>query len=91
MSVFDCYSKACSNGIQHHPTLLDATCWPRLNTMLEDVGLSLNLLKMLSMLALFEQAFKRCMQCPFAYLFLSPSLASNYKLKILYQILTLII
>ncbi len=50
MSVFDCYSKACSNGIQHHATLLDATCWPRLNTMLEDVGMSLNLLKMLSML-----------------------------------------
>ena len=23
--------------VQHHPTLLDATCWPRLNTML-DVG-----------------------------------------------------
>ena len=31
--------------VQHHPTLLDATCWPRLNTMLDDVGLSLNLLK----------------------------------------------
>ncbi len=28
----------------HHPTLLDVTCWPRSNTM-EDVGLSLNLLK----------------------------------------------
>ena len=41
--------KACSNeanmSVQHHPTLLDATCWPRLNTMLEDVGLILNLLK----------------------------------------------
>ena len=24
--------------VQHHPTLLDATCWPRLNTMLDDVG-----------------------------------------------------
>jgi hypothetical protein len=34
--------------------LLDATCWPRLNTMLDDVGLSLNLPKML---ASFEQAF----------------------------------
>ena len=31
--------------VQRHPTLLDATCWPRLNTMLDDVGLSLNLLK----------------------------------------------
>ncbi len=31
--------------VQHHATLLDATCWPRLNTMLDDVGLSLNLLK----------------------------------------------
>ena len=26
--------------VQHHPTLLDATCWPCLNTKLEDVGLS---------------------------------------------------
>ena len=34
--------------VQHHPTLLDATCWPRLNTMLEDVGLILNLLKISS-------------------------------------------
>ena len=55
--------------VQHHPTLLDATCWPRLNTML-DVGLSLNLLKIFlhhrttllaqqccTMLASFEQAF----------------------------------
>ena len=25
-------------SVQHHPTLLDATCWPRLNTMLDDVG-----------------------------------------------------
>ena len=24
---------------------MDATCWPRLNTMLDDVGLSLSLLK----------------------------------------------
>ena len=44
--------KACSNEanmlVQHHPTLLDATCWPRLNTMLEDVGLILNLLKISS-------------------------------------------
>ena len=24
--------------VQHHPTLLDATCWPCLNTMLDDVG-----------------------------------------------------
>ena len=34
--------------VQHHPTLLNATCWPRLNSicwmMLEEVGLSLNLL-----------------------------------------------
>ncbi len=29
----------------HHPTLLDATCWPRLNTMLDDVGLGVSLLK----------------------------------------------
>ena len=44
--------KTCSNEasmlVQHHPTLLDATC-PHLNTMLDDVGpdvgLSLNLLK----------------------------------------------
>ena len=44
--------KACSNEanmlVQHHPTLLDATFWPRLNTMLDDVGLILNLLKNLS-------------------------------------------
>ncbi len=44
---------ACSNEanilVQHHPTLLVATCWPRLNTMLdgcwimlEDIGFSLN-------------------------------------------------
>jgi hypothetical protein len=30
--------KACLNEsnilVQHHPTLLDATCWPYLNTML---------------------------------------------------------
>ena len=31
--------------VHHHSTLLDATCWPRLNTVLEDVGLSLNLFK----------------------------------------------
>ena len=31
-----------SNIIQH---CWNATCWPRLNTMLDDVGLSLNLLK----------------------------------------------
>ncbi len=24
--------------VQHHATLLDATCWPRLNTMLDDGG-----------------------------------------------------
>ena len=46
------YVKACSNEadmlVQHHPTLLDATCWPRLNSMLEDVGLILNLLKISS-------------------------------------------
>ncbi len=24
--------------VQHHPKLLDATCLPRLNTMLDDVG-----------------------------------------------------
>ncbi len=24
--------------VQHHPTLLNATCWPRLNTILDDVG-----------------------------------------------------
>ncbi len=34
--------KACSNEanmlVQHHLTLSDATCWPRLNTMLDDVG-----------------------------------------------------
>ncbi len=34
--------KACSNEanmlVQHHPTLLDVTCWPRLNTMLDNVG-----------------------------------------------------
>ena len=44
--------KACSNEanmlVQHHPTLLDATCWSRLNTILEDVGLILNLLKISS-------------------------------------------
>ena len=44
--------KACSNEanmlVQHHPTLLDATSWPRLNTMLEDVGLISNLLKISS-------------------------------------------
>ena len=59
---------------QHHPTLLDATCWACLNTRLEvldDVGLSLNLLEILfqhretllnqqycPMLASFEQALK---------------------------------
>ena len=41
--------KVCSNEanmlVQHHPTLLDATCWPRLNSILDDVGWSLNLLK----------------------------------------------
>ena len=44
--------KACSNAakmlVQGHPTLLDATCWPHLNTMLEDVGLIFNLLKISS-------------------------------------------
>ena len=34
--------KACSNKAnivgQHHSTLLDATCWPHLNTMPDDVG-----------------------------------------------------
>ena len=34
--------KACSNEanmlVQHHPILFDATCWPRLNTMSDDVG-----------------------------------------------------
>ena len=25
-------------SVQHHPTLLDATCWPRLNTTLDNVG-----------------------------------------------------
>ena len=44
--------EACSNEanmlVQHHPPLLDATCWPRLNTMFEDVGLILNLLKISS-------------------------------------------
>ena len=33
--------KACSNQanmlVQRHPTLLDATCWPRLSTI-QDVG-----------------------------------------------------
>ncbi len=57
--------------VQHrYPTLLDATCWPRLNTMLDDVGLSLNLLKIFvkhcatllaqqccTVLSSFEQAF----------------------------------
>ena len=41
--------KACSNKanvlVQNHPTLLDATCWPHLSTMLDDVGLNLSLLK----------------------------------------------
>ena len=34
--------------LHHRPTLLNATCWPRLKTMsddVENVGLSLNLLK----------------------------------------------
>ena len=39
---FRIMSKACSNeanmSVQHHPTLLDATRWSRLNTMLDDVG-----------------------------------------------------
>ena len=73
--------KACSNEanmlVQHHPTLLDATCWPCLNTicwiMLEDVGLSLNLLKIFvqhratllaqqccTVLASFEQPSSEC-------------------------------
>ena len=59
---------------QHQPILLDAACWPRLNTMLDDVdnvGLSLSLLKMFvqhratllaqqccTMLASFEQGLK---------------------------------
>ena len=75
----------CSNEanmlFEHHPTLSDATGWPRLNTMLdnvgrcwimlEDVGLSLNLLKIFvqhrvtllaqqcrTMLVSFEQALR---------------------------------
>ena len=43
LNFFMIILKACSNEaimlVQHHPTLLDATCWPRLNTVLEDVGL----------------------------------------------------
>ena len=41
-------SNEANMSVQHHPTLLDATCWPRLNIMLEDVGLILNLLKISS-------------------------------------------
>ena len=52
LNFFMIILKACSNEaimlVQHHPTLLDATCWPRLNTVLEDVGLILNLLKISS-------------------------------------------
>ncbi len=67
--------KACLNEgnmlVQHHLTLLDATCWSRLNTVLEDVDLSLNLLKIFvqhratllaqqccTMLVSFEQALR---------------------------------
>jgi hypothetical protein len=32
--------------VQHRATLLGATCWPRFNTVLDDVDLSLSLLKM---------------------------------------------
>ena len=73
MQQFCSFLKACSNEanmlVQHHPTLLNATCWPRLNTMLDAVGLSFNLLKIFvqhsatllgqqcwPMLASFEQA-----------------------------------
>ena len=54
--------------VQHHLTQSDETCWPCLNTMSEDVGLSFNLLKIFAqyratlldqqcgpMLASFEQ------------------------------------
>ena len=57
--------------VQHHPTWLDATCWPCLNAILDDVGLSLNLVEIFVqhratllaqqcciMLALFEQALR---------------------------------
>ena len=41
--------KACSSEAnmiaQHHPTLLDAKCWPHLNTTLDCFGLNLDLLK----------------------------------------------
>ncbi len=40
LKVFKTF-KACSNEanmlVQHHPTFLDVTCWPRLNTMLDNV------------------------------------------------------
>ena len=47
--------------VEHHPTLSDATCRPRLNTILDDVCLNLNLLKIFvqhraTLLASFEQA-----------------------------------
>ena len=42
LACFKLTLKACSNEahmlVQHHPTLFDAKCWPRLNTMLDDVG-----------------------------------------------------
>jgi len=31
--------------VQRHPTLFDATCWHRLNTMLDNVGRCLTCLK----------------------------------------------
>ena len=38
---FACHLSACLNEanmlVEHHPTLLDTTSWPRLNTMLDDV------------------------------------------------------
>ena len=40
--VFDIIIKARSNEanmlVQHHATLLDATRWPHLNTMLDNIG-----------------------------------------------------
>ena len=37
----------------HHPTLLNARCWPCLNTVLDDVGLSLNYLLIYRTICLF--------------------------------------
>ena len=41
--------KTCSHEanmlVQHRPTVTDATCWPRFSTMLENAGLSLDLLR----------------------------------------------